>query len=79
LDQLKSHGFAGIQNFPAVGIIEGAFRANLEETGMGYGLEADLFGSLPARTCRQRLLSLTLTKRGQWLGPAPTSLFAIWA
>jgi predicted TIM-barrel enzyme len=41
LDQLKSHGFAGIQNFPAVGIIEGVFRANLEETGMGYGLEAE--------------------------------------
>lgn len=42
LDQLKALGFAGIQNFPTVGLIDGTFRANLEETGMGYGLEVDL-------------------------------------
>jgi predicted TIM-barrel enzyme len=42
LDQLKLLGFAGIQNFPTVGIIDGVFRANLEETGMGYGHEVDL-------------------------------------
>ena len=42
LDRLKSLGFAGIQNFPTVGLIDGVFRANLEETGMGYGLEVDL-------------------------------------
>src|SRR5204863_79686 len=42
LDTLKSLGFAGIQNFPTVGLIDGNFRANLEETGMGYGLEVDL-------------------------------------
>ncbi|MDT3381554.1 phosphoenolpyruvate hydrolase family protein [Labrys neptuniae] len=42
LDQLKAMGFAGIQNFPTVGLIDGKFRANLEETGMGYGLEVDL-------------------------------------
>jgi predicted TIM-barrel enzyme len=42
LDHLKSLGFSGIQNFPTVGIIDGFFRANLEETGMGYGLEVDL-------------------------------------
>ncbi|MBL8301664.1 MAG: phosphoenolpyruvate hydrolase family protein [Ideonella sp.] len=35
-------GFSGIQNFPTVGLIDGTFRANLEETGMGYGLEVDL-------------------------------------
>jgi predicted TIM-barrel enzyme len=35
-------GFAGIQNFPTVGLIDGTFRANLEETGMGYGIEVDL-------------------------------------
>ena len=42
LDQLKALGFAGIQNFPTVGLFDGVFRKNLEETGMGYGLEVDL-------------------------------------
>ncbi|MGV3345808.1 phosphoenolpyruvate hydrolase family protein [Enterobacteriaceae bacterium LUAb1] len=39
LDELKAQGFAGVQNFPTVGLIDGNFRKNLEETGMGYGLE----------------------------------------
>ncbi len=42
LDQLKALGFAGVQNFPTVGLFDGIFRANLEETGMGYGLEVDM-------------------------------------
>ena len=42
LDDLTALGFSGIQNFPTVGLIDGTFRANLEETGMGYGLEIDL-------------------------------------
>jgi predicted TIM-barrel enzyme len=42
LDELKAMGFSGIQNFPTVGLIDGMFRKNLEETGMGYGLEVDL-------------------------------------
>jgi predicted TIM-barrel enzyme len=42
LDELKQLGFAGIQNFPTVGLIDGNFRANLEETGMGYALEVEL-------------------------------------
>ena len=42
LDQLKDVGFAGVQNFPTVGLIDGVFRQNLEETGMGYGLEVDM-------------------------------------
>ena len=40
-DELKMLGFAGVQNFPTVGLIDGVFRANLEETGMGYGLEVE--------------------------------------
>ncbi|KAJ9500504.1 ToMV susceptible protein tm-1(GCR26) [Exophiala xenobiotica] len=39
LQQLKSMGFCGVQNFPTVGLIDGTFRANLEETGMGYDKE----------------------------------------
>jgi predicted TIM-barrel enzyme len=42
LDELKAMGFSGIQNFPTVGLFDGTFRSNLEETGMGYGLEVDL-------------------------------------
>lgn len=42
LDDLNALGFAGVQNFPTVGLIDGNFRANLEETGMGYGLEVDM-------------------------------------
>lgn len=42
LRRLVDLGFAGVQNFPTVGLIDGRFRANLEETGMGYGLEVDL-------------------------------------
>ncbi|AAM83981.1 phosphoenolpyruvate hydrolase family protein [Yersinia pestis subsp. microtus bv. Altaica] len=42
LDHLKALGFSGVQNFPTVGLIDGNFRANLEETGMGYGLEVEM-------------------------------------
>jgi predicted TIM-barrel enzyme len=42
LDELKRAGFSGVQNFPTVGLIDGTFRANLEETGMSYGLEVDM-------------------------------------
>jgi predicted TIM-barrel enzyme len=42
LRQIADAGFAGVQNFPTVGLIDGTFRANLEETGMGYGLEVDM-------------------------------------
>ena len=42
LRQLKELGFAGVQNFPTVGLIDGLFRQNLEETGMGYGLEVEM-------------------------------------
>jgi len=42
LDELKEMGFAGVQNFPTVGLIDGTFRANLEETGMSYALEVEL-------------------------------------
>ena len=42
LDEIRRIGFAGVQNFPTVGLIDGTFRANLEETGMSYGLEVDM-------------------------------------
>ncbi|WP_306257138.1 phosphoenolpyruvate hydrolase family protein [Pararhizobium sp. IMCC21322] len=42
LDEVKATGFSGVQNFPTVGLIDGNFRANLEETGMSYSLEVDM-------------------------------------
>jgi predicted TIM-barrel enzyme len=42
LDQLATMGFAGVQNFPTVGLYDGTFRQNLEETGMGFDLEIDM-------------------------------------
>lgn len=42
LQRLITLGFSGVQNFPTVGLIDGTFRANLEETGMGYGLEVEM-------------------------------------
>jgi predicted TIM-barrel enzyme len=44
LEDVKRAGFTGVQNFPTVGLIDGTFRTGLEETGMGYGLEAEMIG-----------------------------------
>lgn len=54
LDQIKSLGFAGVQNFPTVGLIDGLFRANLEETGMSYAAEVEMI-----RLARERDLLTT--------------------
>ncbi len=53
LAELRRVGFSGVQNFPTVGLIDGNFRANLEETGMGYDLEVDMI----ARAHRLELLT----------------------
>ena len=42
LEEIKRVGFSGVQNFPTVGLCDGQFRQNLEETGMGFGLEVDM-------------------------------------
>ncbi len=54
LRRLIDLGFSGIQNFPTVGLIDGTFRANLEETGMGYGVEVEVIA-------RARALDLLTT------------------
>jgi predicted TIM-barrel enzyme len=53
LRQLKEAGFSGVQNFPTVGLCDGIFRANLEETGMGYDQEVEMI----ARANRLGLLT----------------------
>ena len=54
LDQIAALGFSGVQNFPTVGLIDGTFRANLEETGMSFALEVDMI-----RKARERDLLTT--------------------
>jgi predicted TIM-barrel enzyme len=49
LDEVIRVGFSGVQNFPTVGLIDGTFRANLEETGMGYGHEIDMIAKARAK------------------------------
>ncbi|WCR19790.1 phosphoenolpyruvate hydrolase family protein [Paracoccus alcaliphilus] len=49
LDQLKVLGFSGVQNFPTVGLIDGVFRQNLEETGMSFALEIDMIAAAHAK------------------------------
>jgi predicted TIM-barrel enzyme len=49
LDEIVRLGFSGVQNFPTVGLIDGRFRAGLEETGMGYGCEVDMIAKARAR------------------------------
>ncbi len=45
LAELKAMGFSGVQNFPTIGLFDGAMRASFEETGMGYGLEVDMIAA----------------------------------
>ncbi|MER5791216.1 phosphoenolpyruvate hydrolase family protein [Streptomyces sp. NPDC001980] len=49
LDQVGEAGFTGVQNFPTVGLIDGVFRQNLEETGMGFGLEVEMIAAAHER------------------------------
>jgi predicted TIM-barrel enzyme len=49
LAELETAGFAGVQNFPTVGLIDGTFRQNLEETGMGFGLEVEMIAEASRR------------------------------
>ncbi len=54
LSRLATLGFSGVQNFPTVGLFDGTIRAQLEETGMGYGLEVEMI-----RAAHARLLELS--------------------
>lgn len=60
LDDVKAIGFAGVQNFPTVGLIDGNFRANLEETGMGYALEVEMIHKAHEKAYSQHLMFLVV-------------------
>ena len=78
LKQLKEMGFDGVQNFPTVGLFDGNFRQNLEETGMGFDLEVEMIREahqLDMLTCHT---SSIRKKPSPWLKPAPMSWWRIW-
>ena len=49
LAELKDMGFSGVQNFPTIGLFDGAMRQSFEETGMGFGLEVDMIAEAHAQ------------------------------
>ena len=80
LKQLKEMGFAGVQNFPTVGLFDGTFRQNLEETGMGFDLEVEMI----RQAHDLDLLTAPYVfdedeARARWPRPAPTSWSPTWA
>jgi predicted TIM-barrel enzyme len=72
LRELKELGFAGIQNFPTVGLIDGTFRAGLEETGMGFRLEVELIAAA------REMDLLTRRRAPGWPRPGRTSWWPTW-
>ena len=79
LDEVKRVGFSGVQNFPTVGLFDGKFRQNLEETGMGYGLEVDMIRAAHAAGLLTTPYVFDPTRPGPWPRPAPTSSWPTWA
>jgi hypothetical protein len=79
LRRLIDLGFSGVQNFPTVGLIDGTFRANLEETGMGYGLEVDMIARARAMDLLTTPYVFSEADARAWRRPAPTSWSATWA
>ena len=78
LDELKRIGFSGVQNFPTVGLFNGTFRQNLEETGMGYGLEVDMIRLARERDLLTAPYVSRRARRKRWRRPARTCWSRTW-
>jgi predicted TIM-barrel enzyme len=79
LDEVKRIGFRACRTFPTVGLIDGTFRANLEETGMSYGLEVDMIAKARAKGLLTTPYVFSRRTPPPWPGPGPTSSSAISA
>ncbi|WP_347056915.1 phosphoenolpyruvate hydrolase family protein [Blastococcus sp. HT6-30] len=79
LDDLKRLGFTGVQNFPTVGLIDGVFRANLEETGMGFGLEVDMIRLANEKDLFTAPYVFDEDQARSMAAAGPTSSFRTWA
>ena len=77
LKEVKSVGFSGVQNFPTVGLIDGMFRQNLEETGMGYGPEVEMIRQAHALDLLRLRMHLMSKKPNKWQMPGQTWLLRI--
>ncbi len=79
LRELERMGFTGVQNFPTVGLIDGVFRQNLEETGMGYALEVEMIRRRRgSSTCSRRRTSSARRTRWRWPRRAQTCSSRTW-
>ena len=80
LAELKAMGFSGVQNFPTIGLFDGAMRSSFEETGMGYGLEVEMIAAAHAPRPADHALCLQPRRGGgDDRAPAPTSSSRTWA
>ena len=66
-------GFSGVQNFPTVGLIDGIFRENLEETGMGFGLEVDMIRQAHELDLLTTPYAFNVDEARRW--PRPAAIF----
>ena len=79
LREVQGAGFAGVQNFPTVGLIDGTFRANLEETGMGFDKEVEMIARGPRAGPADLPLRLHRGRgRGDGARPGPTCWSRTW-
>ena len=79
LRRLIALGFSGVQNFPTVGLFDGTIRAQLEETGMGYGLEVEMIRAAHELDLLDHALRVLRAERGRHgQGAGPTSSSATW-
>ncbi len=76
---MEDAGFAGVQNFPTVGLIDGIFRANLEETGMGYELEIEMIRLADGLGLLTAPYVFDLARPRRWRAPVPTCWSRTWA
>ena len=80
LKQIDEIGFSGVQNFPTVGLCDGLYRMNLEETGMGYDLEVEMIRKAHDMDILTTPYAfLTLMRQWPWRTPVRMSLWRTWA
>ncbi len=68
LARAEDMGFAGVQNFPTVGLIDGSFRLSLKETGMSFSKEVDLIAEARAVAAFTTPMCSMWSRRGRWRG-----------
>ena len=78
LKQVQEAGFSGVQNFPTVGLFDGQFRANLEETGMGFDLEVEMIHQANKMNIFTTPYAFNAKEGGLWQKLGLMLLLLIW-